>query len=154
MPTMLHPLGPLMREVRMHGPILLSGVPEPHDELMSLVWGPRFDREHALGLVARQPAVAALALPGLLAAADAFDALHMEAKQRLRELIRRHRTLSAAPTASGDRVRESGLPQAASGASTRETGMVGEAEAHWSMAPVACRAVSASPPGPGGRLPV
>ena len=68
-------------------------MPDPHDELMSLVWGPRFDREHALGLVARQPETAAHTLPALLAAADHFDALHAGAQGRLRRLIVRHRAL-------------------------------------------------------------
>jgi hypothetical protein len=104
MSPMLDPIHHLTQEVRMHGPVLLAGMPEPHDELMSLVWGPRFDREHALGLVARQPAAAAPALPALLAAADAFDALHLPAQHRLRELIRRHRALLS-PQVAG-----SGLP--------------------------------------------
>ena len=43
----LEPIHRLAQGVRVHGPALLSGMPEPHDELMSLVWGPRFDREHA-----------------------------------------------------------------------------------------------------------
>ena len=94
MPATLQPLRQLTREVRLHGPALLGDVAYPHDELMSLVWGPRFDREHALGLVARQPSTALSTLPALLAAADAFDALQFTAQRRLRELIRRHRVLS------------------------------------------------------------
>lgn len=90
----LEPVHLLAGALRRHGSALLGGMPEPHDELMSLVWGPRFDREHALGLIARRPAVALPALPALLAAADAFDALHGPAQQRLRQLIRRHRALS------------------------------------------------------------
>lgn len=82
----LEPIHRLAQGVRVHGPALLSGMPEPHDELMSLVWGPRFDREHAMGLVARQPSVAAHTLPALLAAADHFDALHAGAQGRLRRL--------------------------------------------------------------------
>ena len=61
----LEPIHRLAQGVRVHGPALLSGMPEPHDELMSLVWGPRFDREHAMGLVARQPSVAAHTLTSL-----------------------------------------------------------------------------------------
>lgn len=89
----LEPIHTLTQRMRMHGPRLLAGVPDPHDELMSLVWGPRFDREHAMGLVARQPEHAALTLPALLDAADRFDALHTGAKHRLRQLIVRHRVL-------------------------------------------------------------
>ncbi len=85
------PLHSLARDLRAHGPVLLAGMPQPHDELLALVWGPRFDREHALGLLARQPAHAALALPALLEAADRFDALHAPAQRRLRQMILRHR---------------------------------------------------------------
>ena len=35
----LEPIHRLAQGVRVHGPALLSGMPEPHDELMSLVWG-------------------------------------------------------------------------------------------------------------------
>lgn len=97
----LEPIHRLAQGVRAHGPALLAGMPDPHDELMSLVWGPRFDREHAMGLLARRPDVAARALPALLAAADHFDALHPPAQSRLRRLIVRHRALGgvSAPTA-------------------------------------------------------
>lgn len=91
----LAPIHQLAQGVRAHGPALLAGMDDPHDELMSLVWGPRFDREHALGLLARQPQTAAHTLPALLAAADHFDALHAPAQGRLRRLIVRHRALGA-----------------------------------------------------------
>ena len=96
MTTTYEPLHSLARDLRAHGPVLLAGMPQPHDELLALVWGPRFDREHALGLVARQPAHAALALPALLQAADRFDALHASAQRRLRQMILRHRARCAA----------------------------------------------------------
>lgn len=85
------PLHRLARDLRAHGPALLAGMPQPHDELLALVWGPRFDREHALGLVARQPEQAVRSLPALLEAADRFDALHAPAQRRLRQMILRHR---------------------------------------------------------------
>ena len=91
MTTTHEPLHRLACDLRAHGPVLLAGMPQPHDELLALVWGPRFDREHALGLLARQPAHAALALPALLQAADRFDALHAPAQRRLRQMILRHR---------------------------------------------------------------
>ncbi|MCK6416338.1 MAG: hypothetical protein L6Q63_12455 [Giesbergeria sp.] len=96
MTTTHEPLHRLARDLRAHGPVLLAGMPQPHDELLALVWGPRFDREHALGLLARQPAHAALALPALLQAADRFDALHAPAQRRLRQMILRHRARCAA----------------------------------------------------------
>ena len=91
MTTTHEPLHSLARDLRAHGPVLLAGMPQPHDELLALVWGARFDREHALGLLARQPAHAALALPALLQAADRFDALHAPAQRRLSQMILRHR---------------------------------------------------------------
>jgi hypothetical protein len=96
MTTTHEPLHSLARDLRAHGPVLLAGMPQPHDELLALVWGPRFDREHALGLMARQPQHAARALPALLEAADRFDALHASAQRRLRQMILRHRARCAA----------------------------------------------------------
>ena len=80
----------LARRARAHGEWLLAGVASPHEEWMSLVWGTRFDREHALHLLASRPAAAAAALPEVMAAADRFDALATEAKRRVRRLILRH----------------------------------------------------------------
>ena len=57
---------------------------------MSLVWGPLFDREHALSLLASRPGGGAAALPAVMAAADRFDGLATEAKRRVRRLILRH----------------------------------------------------------------
>jgi hypothetical protein len=92
-------LQPIAQRLRDHGPALLAGVDDPHDELLALVWGPRFDREHALGLWARlsrrQPTEALPALPAILSVADRFDGLDRGAQQRLRRLIVRHRTLGA-----------------------------------------------------------
>ena len=87
----LEPIHRLTRQGRAHAPALLAGTDDPHAELLALVWGPRFDREHALGLMARQPQHAARALPALLEAADRFDALHASAQRRLRQMILRHR---------------------------------------------------------------
>ena len=82
---------------RAHAHGLLHEADEPHVELLSLVWGPRFDREHALSLWARwsaqQPALAAPVLPMLMRAADSFDALGEAAQQQLRRLILRHQRL-------------------------------------------------------------
>ncbi|MFN7123327.1 MAG: hypothetical protein ACK4NM_14985 [Hydrogenophaga sp.] len=95
-------LQPIAQRLRDHGPALLAGVDDPHDELLAMVWGPRFDREHALGLWAslsrRQPNEALLTLPAILSAADRFDGLDILAQQRLRQLILRHRALGDACT--------------------------------------------------------
>jgi hypothetical protein len=93
----LHAIGQPLRE---HGPALLAEVEDPHDELLALVWGPRFDRQHALGLWARfsrrQPAEAVHTLPALLQVADRFDGLDARSQQRLRRLILRHRAFNEA----------------------------------------------------------
>lgn len=80
----------LARRARAHGELLLAGAAAPHEEWMSLVWGPRFDREHALRLLASGPGGGAAALPEVMAAADRFDSLASEAKRRVRRLILRH----------------------------------------------------------------
>jgi hypothetical protein len=101
MSTMSPVLQPIAQPLREHGPALLAGVDDPHDELLALVWGPRFDRQHALGLWAslsrRQPHEAVLTLPAILSVADRFDGMDGRAQQRLRRLIVRHRALSDAP---------------------------------------------------------
>ena len=48
-------LNTLLDPVRSLGPALLSASEEPHAELLALVWGPRFDREHAHQLWAQLP---------------------------------------------------------------------------------------------------
>lgn len=90
--TSLQRLAQGLREV---GPALFNGVPQPHAELLALVWGPRFDRVHALGLAAHQPEQAARTLPALLSAADCFDTLAAQSQRRLRSLILRHHRLYA-----------------------------------------------------------
>lgn len=159
MSPLIQPIHHLAGQLREHGPALLAGMPEPHDELMSLVWGPRFDREHALGLVARQPAEAVVALPALLAAADAFDALRIPAQRRLRDLIRRHRALSLVPQEALDHRNTfasgvDGVTSTAPAIAVRQAqerpdwGMAEEAAQPWSIAP------SGNPPGPERGLPM
>ncbi len=82
---------PLYDGLRTHAPGLLNGTEDPHDELLALVWGPRFDREHALGLITRQGQMPPQALHGVLAVADRYDGLGLAAQRRLRRLIQRHR---------------------------------------------------------------
>jgi hypothetical protein len=95
-PTLL-PLHHLAQQVRAYGPALLAKSSDPHAELMAMVWGPRFDREHAMGLwegLSQRRAPAALpVLQALLAAADRFDTLAVPSQRRLRTLILRHRAV-------------------------------------------------------------
>lgn len=88
----------IARQVRPHTATLLADADDPHAELLTLFWGPQFDREHALALWARfsqrQPVEAAPMLPALLSVGERFDALERTEKERLRRLIVRHRALS------------------------------------------------------------
>lgn len=88
---MEHTLRPLFASVRALGPALLAtATPEPAAELLAMVWGPRFDREHAQQLArAVMPPHPALDL-ALAQAADSFDHLPPPRQQRLRQLIRHH----------------------------------------------------------------
>lgn len=91
----------LVREGKAHGAVLLSGADDPHAEWLAMIWGPRFDREHALDwwarLSRRRPADAIPVLPVLLWAADRFDGLPAAAQHRLRRLLVRHRAGQALP---------------------------------------------------------
>jgi hypothetical protein len=88
----------IARQVRPHTAVLLAGADDPHAELLTLFWGPQFDREHALALWARfsqsQPVEAVPLLPELLSVGARFDAMGRDEQQRLRRLIVRHRALS------------------------------------------------------------
>ena len=68
----------------------LAGAQDPHAELLAMLWGPRFDREHAAALAARHSG-AATALDSLLAAADHYDRLTPPRQDRLRRLVLRQR---------------------------------------------------------------
>jgi hypothetical protein len=88
---------------------LLSSAEDPHAELLAMLWGSRFDREHAQQLMARQAravhdaatrddsARAARALRELMqavvTAAESFDSLPPERQHRLRRIVVRHRAL-------------------------------------------------------------
>ncbi len=90
----------LTQAARRHGTCLLAACDEPHEELLAMVWGPRFDRAHALGLWAlahrRQPVESLPVLPDLLEAADRFDQLPRADQHRLRRLVIRHRGMACA----------------------------------------------------------
>ncbi|MDP2368461.1 hypothetical protein [Rhodoferax sp.] len=81
--------------VRAYGQSLLGDVSDPHAELLALVWGPRFDRQHAHALLDHQfPAQTGL-LKTVMEAADRFDRLGGAQQQRVRQLILRHRAQTA-----------------------------------------------------------
>jgi hypothetical protein len=80
----------LTAPLRAYGAVLFEGYEEPHAELMALVWGPRFDREHAHGLLERHPGYVPQVLHSVHQAADQFDGLADAQQQRVRRLIVRH----------------------------------------------------------------
>jgi hypothetical protein len=80
----------MVDEVRYHGPELLGHYDEPHTELLSLVWGPKFDRQQARSLLTVLPVQCPVLTEAMKHAADCFDALDAPQQQRLRHLIVRH----------------------------------------------------------------
>lgn len=96
----MNPIHRLAQQSRDHAPVLLATTDDPHAELLAMVWGPRFDREHALGLWARlsqrEPSAAVPVLPALMLAADQFDALGSPVQHRVRRMILRHQMLGDA----------------------------------------------------------
>jgi hypothetical protein len=86
-------LNTIAAPVRAYGAVVFEGYDAPHDEVLALVWGPRFDRERALGLLARRPGYVPQVLQAVQKAADQFDTLASAEQQRVRALIVRHRNL-------------------------------------------------------------
>lgn len=82
----------LLEPVRAHATTLFAASDEAHIEWLALVWGPRLDRVHALGLLQRLPQVGPQLLQALTDAADRFDSLAGAEQQHLRRLILRHRS--------------------------------------------------------------
>jgi hypothetical protein len=89
-PATVMALRELAAPVRAYGPALLGGALDPHAELLALVWGPRFDRLHAEGLLAGRPEVAPGVLRAVMEAADRFDHLCGADQHQVRRLILRH----------------------------------------------------------------
>lgn len=83
-------LNAIAAPLRAYGAVVLEGYAEPHAEVMALVWGPRFDREHALRLLERRPGYVPKVLHDVQQAADLFDRLAEAERQRVRRLILRH----------------------------------------------------------------
>lgn len=77
--------------VRVYGRSLLAEVADPHAELLALVWGPRFDREHAHALLQGRAQLQPGVLKSVMDSADRFDHLAGDQQQRVRQFILRHR---------------------------------------------------------------
>jgi len=75
--------------LRNYGAVVFEGYEEPYTELMVLVWGSRFDREHARRLLDRRPGYVPQVVQAVERAADEFDGLAESERQRLRQLILR-----------------------------------------------------------------
>jgi hypothetical protein len=94
------PLRELSHQLREHTTDLASSVADPHAEMMAMIWGTRFDRQHALELLAKLPASTALSAQPLYSAlsriADCFDHAEPTTQQEWRRLVLRHRALSMA----------------------------------------------------------
>jgi len=91
---------PLFASVRAYGPALLDGFPEPAAELLAMVWGPRFDREHARLLAQSVERDRPTVEHALAQAADHFDGMPAPQQQRLRQRIRRYASSVASGTIS------------------------------------------------------
>ncbi len=86
----MQPIQVLFASVRAHGAALLASTDEPAAELLALVWGPRFDREHAQLLAQSATQNHSVLHHALAQAADTFDGLPAPRQQRLRQLLRHH----------------------------------------------------------------
>lgn len=69
----------------------MASLDDPHAELMAMVWGPRFDRAHAVDLLMQDSNADPDLLISVTTAADCFDGLQAHRKERLRRLIMAHR---------------------------------------------------------------
>lgn len=81
---------PLFASVRVYRSALLACEQDPAVELLAMVWGPRFDREHARQLAQSVLQDHAALERSLAQAADHFDRLPPSRQQRLRKIIRHH----------------------------------------------------------------
>ena len=93
----MKPIHTLVQQSRVLALLLPAKIDEPHAELLTMVWGPRFDHQHALELLAKlsqeESAQALPVLTALQSAAGLFDNLSVPAQNRLRRLILRHQRL-------------------------------------------------------------
>jgi hypothetical protein len=71
------------------GVALLAHLAEdPREELLAMVWGPRFDREEAIAVLLQWDRASTTALRVLHQAADRYDALRPHQQARVRRLAR------------------------------------------------------------------
>jgi len=66
---------------------LAGAIEDPVAEVLALVWGPQFDREHALALLARLPRTEGGWIRTMQAFGDDFDALPPSGQRAVREGI-------------------------------------------------------------------
>lgn len=64
---------------------LAAATDDPVTEMLALVWGPRFDREQALALLARLPRADAALVHAVHAFGERFDALAPSGQRALRQ---------------------------------------------------------------------
>ncbi len=94
----MSPVALLFDGARRVGSRLVAGSSEPSAELLALVWGSRFDREHASSLMRRAAGLQPDAVATVMRAADSFDGLPHARQQRIRGLIAKR----LAPQANAD----------------------------------------------------
>ncbi len=88
-------LAVLVSLCRRHAPPVLARWPDPHAELLTLVWSPRFDRCHALAMLTETERAPVPSRFALWQAATLFDHLSAPEQHRLRRLILRHQALAS-----------------------------------------------------------
>jgi len=64
---------------------LAGAIDDPFAEVLALVWGPQFDREQALALLARLPRTQGAWVRTMQAFGDRFDALPPSGQRAVRE---------------------------------------------------------------------
>ena len=75
---------------------------EPEGELLAMIWGPRFDRDHAEALLLQWPRQSTQAWQVLRQAADRYDALPPRRQERLRRRVHGQALAARAPRPLSD----------------------------------------------------
>jgi hypothetical protein len=84
-------LNTLAAPLRTYGAVIFEGYEEPHAEILALLYGPHFDREHAQTLLERRPGYVPQVLHTVKGSADQYDRLSPSDQLHLRKLVVRHR---------------------------------------------------------------